>query len=91
MFLAAWLVLFIGLFTAVSVNSQGCGTWGLTCFAYAFFIALGTVAVAAVLFWYEVTAQATGTAKWYWALGMACLMTVALATGMVAIATVVNH
>jgi hypothetical protein len=88
MFITAWLVLLVGLLAAVLVNTLYSGTWGITGLIYAFLITLGTVSIAATLFWLAVAAQTQGTAKWYWALGMALLTSIVSIAGVVIIVMV---
>lgn len=88
MFTVAWLVLLGGFIVATVVLNQNCGTWGLSCLVYAFFIALGSASTSAVMFWAQVGTSPRGTTRRYLVLTMACLTTaVALAGIAIVLAT----
>lgn len=87
---AAWSVLLMGLLAAGIVSAQGCGTWGLTCLSYAFFVFLGTTTVSTALFWRYAATREQRSKRWYLSCVMAALTSTFTITGLFILALVLQ-
>jgi hypothetical protein len=88
---AAWASIAVGIFVALLVNSNECGTWGLSCFAHAFMIVTGTMLVSSTLFFRAIELAAPGSPQRKIASLLAGLCMAFAIAGITAIVAVISR